>query len=280
MRILTSKSLLTLALALTWSGVVICPSLAATPPPPYGTTLGVLNGSNPNGDWSLYLQDDSAFDTGTVSSGWFLTLTTASPVGSVADAGVAMTALSTTIEVGSNVVFVVGVTNYGPSTASNVLVTDTLPLNAAYLSNSVTKGSVLESGTQLSWNVGTLATNAGAEMTLTLHATSADTIVNSAVVETSTTDQNPDDNVASASVNAIVIGPPPAPLLGVYLGGGVGFQISGTNTTSGSLIIQASTNLLDWIPIFTNLPPPFIFSFTDQDATNYPVRFYRSVSGP
>jgi len=39
-------------------------------------------------------------------------------------------------------------------------------------------------------------------------------------------------------------------------------------------VIQASTNLLDWLPIFTNVVPGLL-NFTDFDATNYPVRFYR-----
>ena len=30
------------------------------PPPPYGTNLAAMNGSNPNGTWSLFIQDDQA----------------------------------------------------------------------------------------------------------------------------------------------------------------------------------------------------------------------------
>ena len=39
-------------------------------------------------------------------------------------------------------------------------------------------------------------------------------------------------------------------------------------------VILASTNLLDWQPIFTN-DMPGLLDFTDDDSTNYPVRFYR-----
>ena len=48
-----------------------------TPPPlgPYGTTFSVFNGSNPNGTWTLYIQDDRDDDSG-VLSGWSLTITT------------------------------------------------------------------------------------------------------------------------------------------------------------------------------------------------------------
>jgi hypothetical protein len=39
-------------------------------------------------------------------------------------------------------------------------------------------------------------------------------------------------------------------------------------------VILASTNLLDWQPIFTN-DVPGLLNFTDDDSTNYPRRFYR-----
>ena len=39
-------------------------------------------------------------------------------------------------------------------------------------------------------------------------------------------------------------------------------------------VIQASTNLVDWLPIFTNAVPGLL-DFVDFGATNYPARFYR-----
>ncbi|MFZ0829365.1 MAG: Calx-beta domain-containing protein [Verrucomicrobiia bacterium] len=57
------------------------------------------------------------------------------------------------------------------------------------------------------------------------------------------------------------------------------FQLTITSPTNppASTIIQASTNLINWIPVYTSTPP---FTFTDPGATNYPYRFYRAVSGP
>lgn len=118
-------------------------------------------------------------------------------------------------------------------------------------------------------------------MAIVLQAASAGDIVNSAIVDTTTPDGNPDDNVASATTTAIVIITQPVQLIGAYVGGGSGgFTISGTNTLGVPLIIQASTNLVTWTGIFTNTPPPSDFNFVDHDATNYPMRFYRSVTGP
>ncbi len=42
---------------------------------PYGSSLAALNGIDPNGTWSLYIMDDGNSKTGTLASGWRLTLT-------------------------------------------------------------------------------------------------------------------------------------------------------------------------------------------------------------
>jgi uncharacterized protein (TIGR03790 family) len=40
-------------------------------------------------------------------------------------------------------------------------------------------------------------------------------------------------------------------------------------------VVQASTNLMDWQPVFTNNLTPGLLDFTDYSSTNSPVRFYR-----
>jgi subtilisin-like proprotein convertase family protein len=49
---------------------------APAPGGPYGTTMSVFDGTNPNGNWSLYVVDDLGGDEGQIAGGWCLTLTT------------------------------------------------------------------------------------------------------------------------------------------------------------------------------------------------------------
>jgi uncharacterized repeat protein (TIGR01451 family) len=250
----------------------------SAPLPPYGTTLGTLKGGNPNGTWELFFQNVSPVNSGALSNGWILALTTANPVGYAADLGLTMTCTNNFVTVGSNFVCTLTLTNYGPSVSSNALVSDNLPFGSAYVSASATFGSVTRNGATVVWRVGTtnadgqfmLNTNAGGQMTLVLQANNGPTLINSAVASADTADFNSAD--ASASV-AVTVGVPSAPQVAGNLFGASGqFQL----TISGSplpTIIEASTNLINWVPVYTNTPP---FTFTDLLNAAYPIRFYRA----
>jgi hypothetical protein len=48
----------------------------------------------------------------------------------------------------------------------------------------------------------------------------------------------------------------------------------------GTLVIEASTNLAGWAPVFTNTTPTNVLFYTDPDAGNSPTRFYRAFQFP
>jgi len=255
--------------ALTATGTSNTFTHISAPPPPYGNTLAALNGGNPNGAWELFVQDDKVFDVGTNYNGWILTLTTASPVGQAADLVLSMSASATNVLVGANVFFYIGVTNYGPSTSSNVMVSDTLPFDVKLVPTTPTQGSV----NGLNWNVGTLTSGAGAQWTLTVQPNAAGTILNSAIASSDTFDPNPADNSTNVTVNVTSSVPPQLSDSFVSTNGTFQFTItSGANQTN---VIQASTNLVNWIPIFTNVGS---FTFTNAIVPNYPYRFYRDYT--
>ena len=262
------KNLLTIGMALAVSCATVFTSVAAVPAPPYGSTLSVLNGGNPNGAWQLFVQDDTSLDSGTNYDGWILNLTLASPVAAAGDNQVVMTSQTPTVPFGSNIVYVLSVTNYGPSSSTNVQVTDTLPSGAILVSSNFTAGSF--SGTQ--WNLGALAINQGATLTLTVHPGSNGGFVNTATVSASTPDPNPDDDTASALVT--VTGTAPSPVLGtngLAMAGRV-FHFSVTSQPNQTNVVLWSTNLLTWNPIYTNVGS-FIFT-NNTFLTSYPNVFF------
>ncbi len=59
--------------------------------------------------------------------------------------------------------------------------------------------------------------------------------------------------------------------------GGDQFQFDVSGVPGFDYVIEASTNFIDWEPLVTNTAP---FTFTDDEITNYPARYYRSVYQP
>jgi len=277
------------ALTSTNTTVVTVAGLIPPPSQPWSTNLSVMNGSDPNGFWLLYIQDDTTNTlSGTNYNGWMVNLTSANPVGQAADNQlyVNTTIGGTVYGNATNVVGLVGalwhttlaVTNYGPSLSSNVYVSDTLPPAASVplVSTNYTVGVITNFGSSLVWSVGNLASGTGTALTLSFQLGVTGIYTNSATVGASTTDPNPDDD--NVSVIATVSGQavPPILLPNFSMIGKHMFQLSVTNDAGSTIIIQASTNLISWLPISTNVSP---FTFTNYDSTNYQQRFYRAQVG-
>jgi len=58
--------------------------------------------------------------------------------------------------------------------------------------------------------------------------------------------------------------------------GGFGFTL--TSLTNQTIVVEASTNLVNWQPICTNPPPGTSTNFVDPEWVNHPRRFYRARS--
>ena len=86
-------------------------------------------------------------------------------------------------------------------------------------------------------------------------------------------DSNSSSSLGNASATA-AISPAPAVLIGaVYSGGQYCFIVLGT--AGIPYVVQASTNLLDWVALQTNTAP---FNFTDPNAGKFAKRFYRVLA--
>jgi subtilase family serine protease len=243
---------------------------------PWGQTLSGMNGSDPNGLWLLYIQDDTPLFNGTNYNGWYVTLTTANPVGSPADNQLYISATNVSVTLGSQWTTILAVTNYGPAAASNVYVSSSLPLSpdVTLVSTNVGLGSVTNLGGALVWNLGDLAVNTGGTLALHFQGNVAGVYTNISSVASSSTDPNPDNDsvtlVASVSVSI------PPVITPVFPPGGGKFLLSVTSNPGTTTVIQASTNLVTWVPVYTNVTP---FVYTNS-TTNFPAQFYRAVMGP
>ena len=123
-----------------------------------------------------------------------------------ADLGVVKTVSSTASQVGGDLTYSIDVTNSGPSTASNVVITDTLPAGVAFVSGTGPSGEVLsEVGGVVTANVGTMAAGASGVMTINVNIepSAANNIINNVGVSSDTGDSNPtnDNSTVSTTVD-------------------------------------------------------------------------------
>jgi uncharacterized repeat protein (TIGR01451 family) len=261
--------------ALTGGGFTNSVIHLSPPPAPYGSTLSVLNGGNPNGTWQLFVLDDAVLNTGIISNGWILNLTTANPVGASADLSLTMTPSASAIIVSNNLSYTLTVTNYGPSISTNVLVSDTLPLSVTLLSSQADQGTVTRNGSLLNWNVGVLGVGAGSRLVFTVRPYGSGNLLNYALASATTPDGNPADDFASTNILATI--PMPPQVTGIVGNPDGSIQFSIISAAGQINVVEASTNLANpagWVPIYTNVGS---FLFSDSSATNYPNRFYRDL---
>jgi uncharacterized repeat protein (TIGR01451 family) len=239
-----------------------------------GTALAVFNGSNPNGEWALFVADDSTGDAGSISGGWSLTLATISVVNPLADVSITMSAsvdggAPNPPFVGSALNYTIGVVNNGPATATAVTVTNTLPAGLTYISSSGTHNSGV-----VTFNVGPLASGGSAGLTLRVTANTGSTVVNTASVTSAETDLTTANNSAQVSTTVRVAVVPT--FSGVTITNSQ-TQFTLTGDAGMSYKIFASTNLTTWTVLATtNAAPNGTIKFTDTAATNFSSRYYRA----
>jgi uncharacterized repeat protein (TIGR01451 family) len=166
-------------------------------------------------------------------------------VSSITDLMITNTDSPDPVTQGSDLTYVLQVTNTGPSTATNVTVTDTLPTGVTF--QSVTPGSPTCSHTAgvVSCNLGTLVKNSSSPITIVVNVNSSTTgnIASTAsVTATGSTDPVPGNNSATATtlVNGLqmvylplMLRPTPTQLsvFNDKTGGNVTFTVVGTGVS-------------------------------------------------
>jgi uncharacterized repeat protein (TIGR01451 family) len=135
-----------------------------------------------------------------------------------ADVAVTKTVFISTIVTGANATFLVSVRNFGPTIATNIVVTDILPPSLAFVSLNPTIGGtvftsttpVVGPGGTIMINIPSLANGALVGFSLVAQAVTTGSVTNSVSVTASTPDPVPSNNSATAGFGGIGV-PTPAP---------------------------------------------------------------------
>jgi len=214
------------------------PAPGASASAPYGSALGGFIGTNPNGNWYLYVEDDVVLDDGEINNGWILNITTLNSVPAAVDLAVGESVAPIPGIATSNLTYTITVTNFGPSTATGVQLTDTLPPGLSFVSASP-PGSFTTNFNSVIFNLGGMPLVNGTNfsttnVTLTVVAATSGTFANAVSVTGNEAEQNPDNNAFSLPtvVNDIeadlAVGLSVSPNV-VYLGADVTYSLSVTN---------------------------------------------------
>lgn len=183
-----------------YSGTVVLPSVAA----PYSESLEVFNSISPNGQWRLYVNDNNDGDEGLIAGGWSLSFTMLKPVNQVADLAVSAAANPTALLAGSDATVTYTILNAGPNPTTFAAFNAIMPAGAVLISASSSQGEQpILAGSQVTANLGAMASGASATVTLIVRPGVAGSLVcTGTAVSAAETDLNMINNTASATIQA------------------------------------------------------------------------------
>ena len=240
------------------------------PAGPYPTALATFVGGVANGDWKLFIVDDGAGDGGSLT-GWSLDIETTLPANPVAELAVTGTSTPNPAYVGQAYDYVITITNMGPATATNLRLTSILPESVSVLSSTPAVTAATLTGVEFS--LGSLAAGASRTVTLNVVSSSAGSLTNISSVVADQIDLQSQNNTAYivTRLNRVTslagtVATLPIGQFGVSLSGQPGL----------TYVIEVSTNLVDWVPVYTNTTLNGAVNFTDTNAGGA-LKFYRAV---
>jgi uncharacterized repeat protein (TIGR01451 family) len=189
----------------------------------------------------------------------------------MSDLGIAVSATADPVILGNDLTYTIVITNGGPASAPNVMLTNTLPASVVLKNNFTSAGTLSTNGNQVIGSLGSLASPGTITITLVVAPQSAGTIFNATTVASSYTDPATANNSTNL---AVVIYPVPQLAIQPYTATQV--QISWPVALT-NFVLQFRTNLINgsaWSDVAT---PPLTSGnqkFVIDPIDSVP-RFYR-----
>lgn len=240
----------------------------------YASTLSALNGTDPNGDWKLYVYDDSTGDGGVIGAGWSLDISVLKVLRPVADMALGLTCVPGSFYLGATITNTITVTNLGSVTVDGVTVTNVLPAGAAFVRATLSQGAYTGSGSgPIVCQFGSLAAGASASAAVVSRPSIGGTLLTTAQVVANAADLNTANNSAQATV--LGFAPLPATIAGAIVSNAFNLTIQGQ--PNFTYMIKVSTDLNSWQTIDTRtLNSAGSARFVDPTPPTNAVRFYRA----
>lgn len=166
--------------------------------------------------------------------------------------------------VGNNLTYTLTVTNNGPSLATGVTLTDTLPSGVTYVSSTASQGSApIYSDDTVTVNLGDVAAGSNAKVTIVVMPNVDGTIINTAFVNANEDDNNTVNNTAiqSTTVN-------PATDLAVSKSAVPDSVYVGNNLTYTVIVLNNGPSLATGVIVTDKLPAGVVFVSATSNQGN------------
>ncbi len=167
----------------------------------YDFQLSSLNGTDPNGQWQLYVSDNATPYSGSIAS-WSMAITTydLGPVAQGTSDLSATFAASISALPGTNYTITGNLQNNGPNPCANAVAKYALPAGVSYVSATASQGTVSFADGIVTATLGSMAIGASATLNVTVLPGNVEYFTNTLDVTSGATDPNLTNNHAEAFV--------------------------------------------------------------------------------